>query len=418
MRSCSCAYARQSMKQHIHDQPSGKALTLKERLSYVALVVLSPLLGGPLAVNGSAVFQIIAIEELGLSSRQVGLAIGLGALSIPFQVMATRVPLQLAHRNLRLYLVAMSAMCLVMAWLVAGPGSSALVTASVIFIAIIAELAVSILFATSFQPLLATTVAPQFRQQLNAQGRAGSGLLAISFVILIAWASTNGRVAILIALAVMGALLLPAVSGLRQPTLDDRELPASQSSPAEASDLRWILAAIGISVAPAWGFFVTYAADAYWPAAHLGLVGAAIVAGSLVAQALWRATTRALLPRARFGAVLMLFCACALPFISPSSGVLSEVTVYGILAAAMAAGTVVRMSLLEMTHLRSDAATSVAVLTRLDVIASTSMQLGFLAAGFLIERSVGSSWIADPFQLSLIIGGVALVAAVEQIPSR
>jgi len=66
----------------------------------------------------------------------------------------------------------MSAMCLVMTWLITGPGSAAFVVACVIVVAVLAELAVSVLYATSFQPLLSTTFGPQFRQRLNAQGRA------------------------------------------------------------------------------------------------------------------------------------------------------------------------------------------------------------------------------------------------------
>ena len=85
-------------------------MTTTDRLGYLVFVVLSPLLGAPLAVNGAGVFQIIAIEDLGLTSRQVGLAVGLGAVSIPFQVLAARLPLRLAHRNLRLFLLAMSSM--------------------------------------------------------------------------------------------------------------------------------------------------------------------------------------------------------------------------------------------------------------------------------------------------------------------
>ena len=375
-----------------------------------------PLLGASLAVNGGAVFQIIAIEELGLTSRQVGLAVGLGAISIPFQIWATRIPLRLAHRNLRIFVFAMSAMCLVMAWLITGPGSTTFVVTSVMVIAVLAELAVSVLFATSFQPLLSTTVDPQFRQRLNAQGRAAGGLLAIGFVIVVGWTSTNGRVGILIGLAVMGAMLTPAISRLRRPA-PGRELASSpRDQPVEDTSLRWIFAAIGISVIPAWPFFVTYAADAFWPSANLGLIGAALVVGGLGAAALWRPTVSGLLGRARFGAVVLLCCALALvPLNTPLTGTASEIVAFGVLIAATAAGTVVRMSLLEMAHARSDASTSVAVLTRLDVIASTCMQLGFLAAGFLIELSVDSTWVADPFQLSLIGGGALLLAAVTQI---
>ncbi len=392
------------------------ALTTTEQFSYFAFVVLLPLLGASLAVNGGAVFQIIAIEELGLTSRQVGLAVGLGAISIPFQIWATRIPLRLAHRNLRIFVFTMSAMCLVMAWLITGPGSTTFVVTSVMVIAVLAELAVSVLFATSFQPLLSTTVDPRFRQRLNAQGRAAGGLLAIGFVIVVGWTSTSGRIGILIGLAVVGAMLTPAISRLRQPA-PGRELASSpRDRPVEDTGLRWIFAAIGISVIPAWPFFVTYAADAFWPSAHLGLIGAALVLGGLGAAALWRPTVDGLLGRARFGAIALLCCALALvPLKTPLTGAASEIAAFGVLIAAAAAGTVVRMSLLEMAHARANAFTSVAVLTRLDVIASTCMQLGFLVAGFLIELSVDSTWVADPFQLSLIGAGALLVAAVTQI---
>lgn len=391
-------------------------LTTMERASYFAFVVLIPLLGAPLAVNGSAVFQIIAIEELGLTSRQVGLAVGLGAISIPFQIWATRMHLRIAHRNLRIFVFTMSTMCLIMAWLITRSGSTTFVVTCVIVIAILAELAVSVLFATSFQPLLSTTVDSRFRQRLNAQGRAAGGLLAIGLVIVVGWTSTSGRVGILIALAVIGAMLTPAISRLRRPA-PDRELASiAPAQRVDESGLSWIFAAIGISVIPAWPFFVTYSADTFWPSANLGLVGAALVVGGLGAAALWKPTADGLLVRARLGAVALLLCALALvPLKAPLTGLASGATAFGILVAAAAAGTVVRMSLLEMAHARSQASTSVAVLTRLDVIASTCMQLGFLAGGFLIEFSVDSTWIADPFQLSLIGGGALLVAAITRI---
>ena len=391
-------------------------LTTSERVSYFSIVVLLPLLGSTLAVNGAAAFQIIAIEELGLTSRQVGLAVGLGAISIPFQIWATRVPLRLAHRNLRVYIVAMAAMCLLMAWLIAGAGSTTVVVASVLAIAILAELAVSVLFATSFQPLLATTVDAQFRQRLNAQGRAAGGLLAIGFVIVVGWASTTGRVAILLGLAGLGMVLLPATWKLRRPTIGPVDAANPQGRVATDTNLRWIFVAIGISVIPAWPFFVTYAADVFWPTANLGLIGAALAAGGLAAAALWKPTVDGLLSRARIGAVVLLCCALVfVPLRSPLEGAISELVAYAALIAATASGTIVRMSLLEMAHARVDVSTSVAVLTRLDVIASTCMQLGFLGAGFLIDFSNESQWIADPFQLSLIAGGVLLVAATTQI---
>ncbi len=389
---------------------------MPERCSYFAFVVLLPLLGASLGVNGSAVFQIIAIEEFGLTSRQVGWAIGLGAISIPFQIWAGRIPLRAAHRNLRLFVFLMSAMSLLMAWLIVGPGSTTFVVACVIAIAVLAELAVSVLFATSFQPLLTTTVGPQFRQRLNAQGRAAGGVLAIGLVVLVGWTSTSGRIGILIGLAAMGALLTPAISRLRRPALSSTSVVASSAPGDVDSSLKWIFAAIGISVLPAWPFFVTYASDSFWPSANLGLVGAALVVGGLGAAALWQPTVDGLLRRARWGAVAVLGCGLALiPFRSPITEMRTGAIALAILVAATAAGTVVRMSLLEMAHAQSDESTSVAVLTRLDVIASTSMQIGFLAGGYLIDLSVGSTWIADPFQLSLVGGGGLLVAALTRV---
>ncbi|MEZ5343346.1 MAG: hypothetical protein R2706_18480 [Acidimicrobiales bacterium] len=393
-----------------------RSLTTSVRSSYFALVILLPLLGAPLAVNGSAVFQIIAIEELGLTSRQVGLAVGLGAISIPFQIWAAHIPLRLAHRHMRLYLLTMSAMCLAMAWLMTGPGSPAFVVTCALAIAILAELAVSVLFATSFQPLLSTTIGPQFRQRLNAQGRAAGGVLSIGLVVLVGWTSTTGRVAIVIGLAVIAAALWPVVSHLNHPTPSQDPASTPQSEPSEAADLKWIFAAIAISVVPAWPFFVTYAADAYWPSANLGLIGAALVVGGLGAAALWRPAVSGLAGRARLGAIVVLGCSLALvPLNKPLHGSASEAIVIGILVAATAAGTIVRTALLEMVHMRSNETTSVAALTRLDVIASTCMQVGFLAAGFLIELSVDSTWRVDPFQLSLIAGGALLVVATTQI---
>ncbi len=415
-RSSSLPYADRTMTGSPSHVPPATALSAAERFSYFAFVVLVPLLGAPLAVNGAAIFQIIALEELGLTSRQVGIAVGLGAMSIPFQIWAIRVPLRLAHRNLRIFVNAMSAMCLIIAWLITGPGSKTFIVTSVIVIAVLAELAVSVLFATSFQPLLSTTIDPQFRQRLNAQGRAAGGLAAIGFVIVIGWASTSARVGIMIGLAAIGVALTPAISNLRRPDPDRILAPSSTSQPSSDRELKWIFAAIGISVIPAWPFFVTYASDAFWPSANLGLIGAALVIGGLGAAAMWRPTTSDLHGRARIGAVALLCCAVALvPLNTPLTGVVSEFAVYGILLGATAAGTVVRMSLLEMAHARSDETTSVAVLTKLDVIASTFMQLGFLAAGFLIELSVGSNWAADPFQLSLIGGGALLVVVIAQI---
>lgn len=395
-----------------------------ERRAYLAVVALLPMLGGPLGVNGGAVFQILAIENLGLDARQVGLAVGLGAISIPFQIMAGRIPLRAAHRNLRLFIALMASMCLVMAWLIPGPLPTATVVVAVIVIAVLAELAVSVLFATSFQPLLTTTVDASFRQQLNAQGRAAGGLLGIGLVALVSVVGTSGRIAILLGLAGLGAVLARAVSSMRrpddQPEAADAETAGSSSAPASAAEVNrsliWVYVALGLSVVPAWPFMVTYAADVYWPTGNLGAVGGALALGGLGASALWRPTEDGLVARARVGGVVSLLCAGVLVALDPAaSGLVHGVIALVVIAVAAGAGSVVRMSLLEQAHRRSSSASTVAVLTRFDVVASTSMQLGFLAGGYLIDLSATSTWLADPFQLSLIVGSALLVVALGRI---
>lgn len=401
-------------------------LSASERRAYLAFSVFIPLLGSALGVNGAAVFQIIAHENLGLSSEQIGLAVGLGAISIPFQVLAARIPLGAAHRNLRTFSVSMAVMCLAMALLMIGSNLSlTAVVVAVIVIAVLAELAVSVLYATSLQPLLSTTVDATSRQWLNGQGRAAAGVVGIGLVALVGSVGRDGRIAILIGLAVLGIVLLPLISQLRKPdppteTTENLETLAADQPAVWNADLVWVLVAIGASVVAAWPFFVTYAADVYWPSANLGLVGAALVAGALGASAAWRPTEGRLLMRAKVAAVAMLASAVALVFLgSDSDGWGRGVAILGLLVVASGAGSVVRMSLLEMAHAHATESSSVSILTMLDVVASTALQGGFLVAGYLIQASAGggsaSEWAVDPFQLSLIVGAVLLLAALSQV---
>ena len=51
------------------------------------------------------IFQILAVENLGLSPAAIGTAFGLGLISLPFQLLAGRIPLRLAKRNVQIFLV-------------------------------------------------------------------------------------------------------------------------------------------------------------------------------------------------------------------------------------------------------------------------------------------------------------------------
>lgn len=404
-----------------------KALGGRERRTYLGFTVLLPLLSSPLGVDGAAVFQILAIQELGLSASQVGLAVGLGAVSIPFQIMAARLPLSAAHRSLRLFVIIMVGLVLAVVWLLVGSGlSTTAVVVAVIAIAVLAELAVSVLYATSLQPLLATTVDAPSRQWLNGQGRALFGLCSIALVSLVGWLGRDGRIVVVVGLGVLGMVLLPMIGRLRTPEV---EQPATQSS-KDRTGTDWdrglvlVVAAIGVSTIPAWPFMVTYAAQVYWPTANLGLVGAASMAGGLLTAGLWRPTSERLLDRANIGATAMVVCAVALVVAGRVlEGWLRGLATLGIVLVASGSIAVVRMVLLELAHTRATTSSSVSILTWFDVVASTCMQLGFLAAGYLISFSADRAargqaeiaGLADPFQLSLIVGGVALLVLVRAI---
>ncbi len=60
-----------------------------------------------------------------------------------------------------------------------------------------AEIALSVLYATSWQPLLAHGLPSDIRQRLNARGRAAGGVLLALTLIGFAAAGRSGRVALL-----------------------------------------------------------------------------------------------------------------------------------------------------------------------------------------------------------------------------
>ncbi len=394
----------------------------RERLNYVALAVGIPILTASLI---GPVFQIVAVENLGMSPNQIGLAIGLGALSIPVQLRAARSPLRKAQSRLRLFVLVMAVLCAVMAWLVQVPMSASVVIAAAIVASVTAELAISVLWATSWQPLLSERVSPSFRQRLNAQARAVGGLILIGIVVIIGRLGVNGRTAVLLTIGLLGCLLVMAVVGLGG--VDRTSMPGGASDIELASQysLRQTLfdaefaplyLAIALSALPAWPFFIAYSAEAFWPTANLGWVAAAVTAGPLAVAALWQPTETFLLRRAKIGALVGLISAGVIIAISrPVSGTAAAIATLAAITAAMAAGTVIRMSLLEMAHQRSQADTSVAVLTILDVVVSTAGQMGFFAAGFLISASVGSTSAADPYQASLLVLSLALFVLLTRL---
>ncbi len=394
-----------------------------ERRSYVAIAVLGGLSGSVLAVDGgAAIFQIVALEELGLEPGQIGLAIGLGAVSIPVQLWAARIPLRLARRNLRMFFASMALLCGLVAWLIHAPLSHGAVVAATIAIAMTAELSVSVLYATSWQPLLSVNVGHAFRQRLNAQATAAGRVLLIGIVALVGVVDATGRTFVVIAIALVAASLGLAVDRIQQPRHGVDENDPSNRGPSrdgkrdQLSDLPALYVALACSAVPAWALFLTYAADVVQPDANLGALGAALTIGPLAVNAAWRAVDEGLLLRARIGAVVLLACALAVVALDrPVTGGAGAILLLVVVGAAAGGATIVRISLIEMAHRRVTAATSVRLLTLLDVVGSTAMQMGFLAGGFLIGISADTSGTLDPYLASLIAGPLLLLAALTRI---
>ena len=71
-----------------------------------------------LGIDGGPIFQILAVENLGLSAAAIGLAFGFGVVSLPIQLYASRFPIERAWRNVQISLVLAALQAWVLAVLV------------------------------------------------------------------------------------------------------------------------------------------------------------------------------------------------------------------------------------------------------------------------------------------------------------
>jgi hypothetical protein len=75
--------------------------SLPVRRPFVAVAVAMPALKSATGIDGGAIFQILAAEDLGLDSRAIGIAFAMGVLSLPVQLIAARLPLSRARQHLQ-----------------------------------------------------------------------------------------------------------------------------------------------------------------------------------------------------------------------------------------------------------------------------------------------------------------------------
>lgn len=387
---------------------------------FLVLAGVVPSASSALGVDGGVVFQILAVEELGLSPVAIGTALGLGVLSIPVQLWAARLTLSVAPRNLRLFLALLALGCWGIAVLIAlvEPGSPLGVIALVT--TVLAELAVSVLFATSWQPLMSRLLSTRARQQVNARGRAVGGGVLVLVVLAFGAAGTPGRVAILAAVgaAVLATLLLlrdlPAPTGA--PPEGD---PPASSGPLPAVMVPLLVLA-GFGAASSWPLFPVYVAEVLWPGADLGIVGGVQTGAALAVAVLWRSTEGRLLPRAGAAVgvlVLATFAFVLLPYVGTSS--LVGAATLALLGLAVAARSVLLMAMLELIHRTLSERTTVRVLTLLDVVASTSLQAGLFLGGLLITWSSRATWgSVDAYQAYILVVAAGAAGAVIWIRRR
>lgn len=388
---------------------------------FIPVTLSMPLFGAVLGIDGGPIFQILAIEDLGLSPRAIGLAFGFGVVSVPIQLYASNIPLHRARRNVQLFLVVAAAQAWLVALLVAA-GVTGPLASTALAVTVTAEISVSVLFATAWQPLLSWSTDTTQRQRLNSTWPAlARGLLA-GLLVLFASLGGTGRA---IFLTIVGAMALLCAVGLRRvadpprsttpdpPTADraSRRTPLSRRTRL----ILVVFAAVNVGGLPLW---LVYLNNVLWPSANLGVVAGVQTAAAMVALLAWRPTETDVTKRAAAAAILLLAAVAVLPFVpGPATTTSSRAIILAATAVIGATGTIVRVAMLEAAHRTVALANSVRAFTVLDVVASTSLQAGLLVSGFLVTASTSNTWPIDPYLCFVLAGSIATVIAVLAVQS-
>ncbi len=379
---------------------------------YVPTTLLMPLLGASLGVDGGPIFQILAVENLGLSAAAIGVAFGFGVVSLPIQLVAARIPVDRARRNLRLFLVLAAVQAWVLAVLV-GVEATGGVAAIALGVTVIAEISVSVLFATAWQPLLADGVDSIGRQRLSSIWSAGArGLLALALVLFSAL-GPGGRSAFLIAVGLLAIGTAVGLRGVRPPDPVVVDPEDDTGSTRLRTSTRLVLVVFAVANLAALPLWLVYLDAVLWPEANLGAIAAVQTVASMVALLGWRSTEGDVTGRAVVAASVILVATVAVLFArDPAASSADAVIVFATTALTAAGVTIVRVAMLEAAHRTIAAANTVRAFTLLDVVASTSLQVGLLAAGFLITASEDIDWIVDPYLLFVTVMAIVTIPVI------
>jgi len=381
--------------------------------------MLTPLLWAVLGIDGGPIFQILAVENLGLSAAALGIAFGCGVVSLPFQVLAARMPLQRARRNVQWFLVIAAIQAWLLATLVAIGATGTLAVVALV-VTVTAEIAGSVLFATAWQPLLSAQVSSVDRQRINALWTGvGRGVLAGALVLFTALGATF-RVAFLV---VVGVLALVGAAGLTWIEVPGQSVDTPADQPERTGkqppgqSLRHIFVVLGVINGGALPLWLVYLDRVLWPTANLGIIAACQTLTSMVVLLAWRPTTRDVGQRAWHAVVVTVGAAVLIAVLrSPVNDSFSQ--------AAIIAGTVLisgstmlaTIALLELAHRTVTMYDAVRAFTLLDVVASTTLQVGLLVGGVLVTASASTThWLLDPYRLYVLLCAVGAVAAMQRL---
>ena len=266
-------------------------------------------------------FQVIASENLGMSSAMIGLAPGLGVLSLPVQLLAARIPLVREGQRPAVRCASGCALCRWQCWWV-GPSSP--VTVAAITVAVTAEVALSVLYATSWMPLQNAILASADRQRLSSSRvRAFGGLALVVALLAVAAGDAVVRSAVVVVVAAVAIVVTVDLRAMPTPMSPAFIAPGDNAGASRRFDrsATWLLVCSGVLGFAAWPVFLVYTAEVLWPAANIALVGALQLGGALVAALAWRPASGELGGRARASGAVLLASSIALCVVqSPIDG--------------------------------------------------------------------------------------------------
>jgi hypothetical protein len=378
-----------------------------------------PTLSSALGIDGGAIFQIVAVESLGLGPRAIGIAFGMGTLSIPVQLAAARLPLWRARRNLQIYLTLAAVQCGVLATLVALDVAGETIAMVALGVTVVAEINVSVMYAPAWQPLVRFALTAEDRQRVNSRGRAAGGLVVAATLVLFGAASDGVRSLLL---AAIGGVALALAATVRRLPAPSRPVQRRVESQAERRPLPRVMTSIYLALgltglAATWPLFLVYTREVLWPTMNLGVLGTIQLGGSLVAAVTWRTTRADPTPRAVRASVVLVTATLALAAVRvPVTSRAEQVATVLAFATAAACTATIIMALLERAHHEIDNDTSVKAFTILDVVASSSLQVGLLVGGFLVSASSRrAGWLLDPYRIYVVIGAITVSVALAAL---